>query len=134
MRPDDVYYPLCARSPRGALRVVGAWPACRVAGRVPSRLAVVGRSAPLTSRLGQLQLLRPLPGVVVCSSVHRCRLPRQSRCRAVSHARRAAISAAFLRCVPSRVGACSLSTLRRGVVNASGPSLSPPHCRHDSDP
>jgi hypothetical protein len=59
MRPDAVFCPLCARSPRGKLRVVGAWLARRVAGRVTPRLAVVGRSTSLTSRLGQLQLLRP---------------------------------------------------------------------------
>jgi hypothetical protein len=40
---------------------VGAWPTRRVAGGIPPRLVVAGRSTPLTSRLGQLQLLRLSP-------------------------------------------------------------------------
>jgi hypothetical protein len=126
--------PLCARSPCGKLRIVGAWLARHVADRVMPHLAAVDRSMPLTSRLGQLQLLRP-PLLAVCSSVHRCRLPRQSPCHAVSRARRAAVSVVHLHCVPSRVGAYSLSTLRHGFVSASGPfPLSPSHCRPAADP
>jgi hypothetical protein len=118
--------PLCAQSPCRALRVVAACPARHMVGRVSPRLAVVGRGVPLTSLVGQLQPLQP-PPLAVCSSARHGCLSRQPRCRVVAQPHRVAITAACLRCIPSHVGACSLSTLHRVVVRTSGPCLpSPP--------
>jgi hypothetical protein len=79
----------CILSASAALsvRVVAAWLTRRVVARVPHCLAVVGRSAPLTSRSGQLHPLPPF--LAACFATHRGRPARQSRCGMVASPRRA---------------------------------------------